>query len=339
MEVLMSNWKDVQSIPPNYIFPPDRRPGKISFPNCKDIPIIDLRKIDGHDDRSETIQQIIKACRHFGFFQVIHHGISESLMEEAMSVIREFFQMPGEYKSTYYSTDMNKRCRLFSSTTVYEKEPFHFWRDNLTHHCHPLEENIQSWPEKPLRYRVVVSDYSIEVRRFLLMILGLICEGLGLRPGYFEGELTKTQLFSVNYHIPCPDPSLTLGMPEHFDPNIITMVHQLAIPGLQIFKDGEWLGVKTLPNAVFVIPGLQLKVISNDLFKSPLHRVIPHATETRTTISSFLVPSTDVLIEPAEVALGNPPVYKAFTYKEFFAANSGKGWGVVLESFRQQIPE
>ena len=33
-----------------------------------------------------------------------------------------------------------------------------------------------------------------EARKFLLRILDLICEGLGLI-GYFEGELTKVQLF------------------------------------------------------------------------------------------------------------------------------------------------
>lgn len=47
----------------------------------------------------------------------------------------------------------------------------------------------------------------------------MISEGLGLELGYTDGELSKIQLMSVNHHIPCPDPSLTLGMPEHCDPN------------------------------------------------------------------------------------------------------------------------
>ena len=106
----------------------------------------------------------------------------------------------------------------------------------------------------------MISTYCVEVRKVLLTILDLIRQGLGLKPGYFEDKYTKTQLISVNYHIPCPDPSLTLGTPEHFDPNVITMIHQLSVPGLQVFKDGEWVGVRTLPNALLVIPGLQLKV-------------------------------------------------------------------------------
>lgn len=88
----------------------------------------------------------------------------------------------------------------------------------------------------------------------------MIREGLRLELGYFEGEPTKIQLLSVNHHIPCPDPSLTLAMPEHCDPNLISILHQGDVSGLQIFKDGQWMGVQPLPNAFVVIPGLQLRV-------------------------------------------------------------------------------
>ena len=85
--------------------------------------------------------------------QVINHGVSESLMEDAVNVMMEFFTTPADYKARFYSTDMKKRCRIYSSTLDYDKEQVHFWRDNFTHHCHPVEENIESWPEKPARYR------------------------------------------------------------------------------------------------------------------------------------------------------------------------------------------
>ncbi|KAL3517691.1 hypothetical protein ACH5RR_020280 [Cinchona calisaya] len=326
MEVLMSNWSDVQSMPESYVFPPDKRPGKHIFPDCKDIPTIDLDKAEGLN-RAEIIQQIIKASQEFGFFQVINHGVSENLMEDTISVFQEFFGMPAEYKASFYSNDINQSCRIYSSTLNYHKEDFHYWRDNFTHRCHPLEDHIQSWPEKPPRYREVIGIYCVEVRKFLLRILDLIREGLGLESGYFEDELSKIQLLSVNHHIPCPDPSLTLGMPEHCDPNLISMLHQCAVPGLQVLKDGQWLGVEPQPDAFIVIPGLQLKVISNDLFTSPKHRVITHTKEARTTIGTFLIPSSDVSIEPARALFdtGNPPVYRAFTYKEFFSTFTSKG--------------
>ena len=93
-----------------------------------------------------------------------------------------------------------------------------------------------------------------------MKILGLICDGMGLETGYLEGELSKNQLISVNHHIPCPDPSLTLGMPEHSDPNLISMIQQGDVCGLQALKDGQWIGVEPIPGAFVVIPGLQLRV-------------------------------------------------------------------------------
>ncbi|KAL8528065.1 hypothetical protein ACS0TY_005764 [Phlomoides rotata] len=229
MDVLMSNWSNVvKSLPEKYIFPPHKRPGKHEFPLMNNIPVIYL----SGENRARIVQQILDASQNFGFFQVINHGVPVTLMNETMNAFQEFFKLPPEYKSTFYSTDMSKKCRIFSSTLNYDNEDFHYWRDNFTHHCHPLQDHIPLWPQNPSTYREVVGRYTIETRMLLLRILDLICEGLGIKDGYFDSELSNIQLLSVNHHIPCPDPSLTLGMPQHSDPNLISMLHECSIPGL-----------------------------------------------------------------------------------------------------------
>ncbi|GFP93446.1 hypothetical protein PHJA_001489000 [Phtheirospermum japonicum] len=37
----------------------------------------------------------------------------------------------------------------------HDNEEFHYWRDNFTHHCYPLGDQIELWPEKPTRYRYI----------------------------------------------------------------------------------------------------------------------------------------------------------------------------------------
>lgn len=69
MEKLVSNWSNIQSVPENYIFPPETRPGDIKISFCHSIPIIDLNEAL-NDDRTKTIQKIIKAAQEFGFFLV-----------------------------------------------------------------------------------------------------------------------------------------------------------------------------------------------------------------------------------------------------------------------------
>jgi isopenicillin N synthase-like dioxygenase len=76
----------------------------------------------------------------------------------------------------------------------------------------------------PLVYREVVGSYSTEARKLTLLILDLIGEGLGLESGYFWDELSQVQFMSINHYPRCLDPSLTLGLPKHCDPNLITLV-------------------------------------------------------------------------------------------------------------------
>lgn len=65
MAQLVSTWsKGVQSVPEDYILTPERRPADL-VTVCKEIPVINLQ-----NDRSEIIQQVLKACEEFGYFQV-----------------------------------------------------------------------------------------------------------------------------------------------------------------------------------------------------------------------------------------------------------------------------
>ncbi|XWS46962.1 hypothetical protein CRYUN_Cryun14cG0112800 [Craigia yunnanensis] len=318
MEKLVSSWYNDKSLPDSYMFPPETRPGKLLFPKCNNVPIVDISKALDHN-RTDTVQQILKASQEFGFFQVINHGVPEKLMNDTMSVLKEFFEMPAEDKASLYSEDLQKRCRLYTSGLYYSKEKVHLWRDSLRHLCHPLEECMKFWPEKPTSYREVVATYSVEAKKLGLRILELLSEGLGLESGYFGSKLSEAELFVVNHYPPCPDPSLTLGLPKHCDPNLITILLQGDVHGLQVFKDGEWIGVEPLPNAFVVNIGHQLQIISNNKLKSAEHRAVTNTKIARTTAAYFISPCDDSIVEPAKSLTNscNPPLYRAFQYKEF----------------------
>ncbi|KAK4253139.1 hypothetical protein QN277_010747 [Acacia crassicarpa] len=247
MEKLVSNWYN-RSMPENYMFPPEKRPGKLHVPMGEGIPVIDLSEVE-EGDRTLTIQKILKASEEFGFFQVINHGVSENLMEETISVLKEFFQMPDEAKKHLYCEDFSSDCILFTSCMNYGNEKVHQWRDFLKHSCQPLDKWQKFWPENPVRYREIVGACSVEVKKLTSRILGLIGEGLGLKSGYFDDELTEGVILSAHQYPPCPDPSLTLGTRAHVDANIITILLQDDVYGLQIFKDDTWIGVDPNPHA------------------------------------------------------------------------------------------
>ncbi|XP_061366965.1 hyoscyamine 6-dioxygenase-like [Gastrolobium bilobum] len=339
METLISNWSNVLSLPEDYIFPPESRPGNLKIPCSNDIPVIDLSEAQ-KGDRTHTIQKLIKAAEEFGFFQVINHGISVNLMNETMSVFKELFHMPAEYKKNLCSDDSSKTCRMFTSSVNYATEKVHLWRDNFRHQCHPLERWQHLWPENPTRYRECVGGCSVEVKKLASRILSLISEGLGLKCGYFDNDLTGSMTMSVNHYPPCPEPSLTLGITKHSDPNLLTILLQDDVCGLQVFKDGKWIAVEPLPHAFVVNIGYQLQIISNGKLQSAEHRAVTNSREARTSAAFFVAPSDECIVEPAQ-ALTNehhPPLFKSFKYKDFNAHYFAKygDTDVVLKAFEAQ---
>ncbi|XP_058208432.1 hyoscyamine 6-dioxygenase-like [Rhododendron vialii] len=315
MVKLISSRCSIQSVvPESYILPPEQRPGNSVAPPCKTIPVIDLL-----GDRSDVIQEIIKASHEYGFFQLRNHGVSEELMKDALVVAKEFFDLPVEEKERFYSEDPHQSGCMLKTSIDFPKEKFHFWRDNLRHPSHPLEDHIHRWPENPARYREVFGPYSMEVRSLGLQILELNCEGLGLESGYFGERLSEGQLIVVNYYPPCPDPTLVLGLPKHGDPHLITLLNQGDVPGLQVWKDEQWVTVEPNPNAFVVNINHMLQIISNGKLKSAYHRVLTSSNIDRTTVASFILPSKDSVIEPAKSLVSelSPPLYKSFKRGDF----------------------
>ncbi|KAF8401867.1 hypothetical protein HHK36_012815 [Tetracentron sinense] len=354
MEKLVSKRINIQSVPESYVVPLEKRPGNLVVPLCKTIPVVDLGGGDGRD-QTEIIQQILKASQEFGFFQVINHGVSGKTISDMRSVAKEFFEMPVEDIASLYSDDYKQTSRVYTSVD-YHNEEVHYWRDNLRHLCHPVEECMHLWPQKPTRYRDVVGTFSVEMRQLGLRILDMIGEGLGLESGYFGDGLSKVQSFSINHYPPCPDPSLTLGLPKHSDPNLISLLLQGDVYGLQVFKDGQWIAIEPLPNAFVVNIGHQLQVYlipmvlwefihrpsiaSNGMLRSADHRVVTNSSVARTTVGIFIHPSNECVVEPAQPLVNAycPPLYRAFQYKEFLSYFISKAGDpeAVLEPFKLQ---
>ncbi|RLN07067.1 hypothetical protein C2845_PM11G21500 [Panicum miliaceum] len=99
-----------------------------------------------------------------------------------------------------------------------------------------------------------------------LRLLRLTATGLGLDEGHFEGELTAGPvIMNVNHYVPCPDPSLTMGLAPHCDPNVVTVLLDNGVRGLQARQrggGGGWVNVEPLPGALVVNFGHQMEDVA-----------------------------------------------------------------------------
>ncbi|KAF7818413.1 protein DOWNY MILDEW RESISTANCE 6-like [Senna tora] len=283
MEKLVSKWFNLRPVPQDYIYPPEERPGN-NVPIGEGIPVIDLSEAE-QGDRTLTIHKILKAAQDFGFFQVINHGVSENLMDETMSVLKDFFQLPDEDKQKFFTDDFSKSCVYYTSSINYAIEKIHLWRDFLKHPCHPLDKWQHVWPENPPKYRECVGACSVQVKKLASRILELIGEGLGLESGYLNDELSAHDVY-----------------------------------GLQVLnKDDVWIGVEPIPHAFVVNIGSILQVISNNKLRSSEHRVVTNSSDARTSAAFFLSALEESMIEPAKALIDelHPALYKPFINKDF----------------------
>jgi isopenicillin N synthase-like dioxygenase len=140
----------------------------------------------------------------------------------------------------------------------------------------------------------------------------------------------------LNHYPPCPQPDLTYGLPGHTDPNLITILLQDQVPGLQVLKNGRWVAVDPVPNTFIINIGDQVQVMSNDKYKSVLHRAVVNRDEERISIPTFYCPSPEAVMGPApELVTGDEPaVYRQFTYAEYYEKFWNSGLEKCLDMFK-----
>ncbi|CAK9170329.1 unnamed protein product [Ilex paraguariensis] len=310
----------VHHVPSNYIRPISDRPN-LNDVEISDgsIPLIDLQGLHG-PHRVDVIKQIGLACQQDGFFQVKNHGISESLVNNMLRIAGEFFRLPESERLKIYSDDPLKTTRLSTSFNI-RTEKVSNWRDFLRLHCYPLEDFVNEWPTSPPSFKKDAAEYCSNARALALRLLEAISESLGLERNYINKQLGRHgQHMAINYYPPCPEPDLTYGLPGHTDVNLITILLQDNVPGLQVLRNGKWMAIDPIPNTFIVNIGDQMQVLSNNRYKSVIHRAVVNCNRQRISIPTFYCPSPEAVIGPAPLLVDNdhPAVYRNFTYQEYF---------------------
>lgn len=158
-----------------------------------------------------------------------------------------------------------------------------------------------------LKCSQTMDEYIAQLLQVAEELSELMSENLGLEKDYikeaFSGSNNNgpTVGTKVAKYPQCPRPELVRGLREHTDAGgIILLLHDDKVPGLDFFKDGKWVEIPpSKNNAIFVNTGDQVEVLSNGLYKSVVHRVMPDKSGSRISIATFYNPIGDAIISPA----------------------------------------
>ncbi|XP_057541479.1 jasmonate-induced oxygenase 4 [Amaranthus tricolor] len=317
---------NLPKVPPQYIQPPQHRPNNHLSSSSTTIPLIDLSL-----PSTSLLFQLSSACRHWGAFHVLNHGVSINLLHQMRTVGSSFFEDLDSSEKLKYSCDPSSPASqgYGSRMLVSDKDDTVLdWRDYFDHHTYPLSRRDSSrWPDYPPNYRNVVEEYSEQMKRLAQKLLALISESLGLRSSCIEDAVGDIyQNITVSYYPPCPQPELTLGLQAHSDFGAITLLVQDDVGGLDVLKDGEWIFVQPLSDAIVVILSDQTEVITNGEYKSAVHRAITNANKARLSMATFHDPAKTKRISPApELVAKSGAKYQELLYGEFVKSWYTKG--------------
>ncbi|KAJ8435675.1 hypothetical protein Cgig2_014256 [Carnegiea gigantea] len=124
------------------------------------------------------------------------------------------------------------------------------------------------------------------------------------------------------------------------DRSVITMLMQGDVLGLQVLKDGEWIGVVPISDAFAIFLGNMSQVLSSGKLKNGDHRVVTSSKASRQSTALFILPTRDCFIEPAKplVNAENAPLDRGFRFHEYLLAHAearrAKFSGSVLKTFQ-----
>ncbi|GLJ45842.1 hypothetical protein SUGI_0965010 [Cryptomeria japonica] len=175
--------RGIKHLPPTYVRPVEERPSGHVLVEEK-IPLIDLSGLED-ERRGKTMVEISNACKQWGVFQLINHGMSSELLNAGRDVSRRFFQLPLEEKQKHANDP--KTYVGHGSRTGVQKGAILDWGEYCYHHFLPASVREEhKWPSKPLEYRSAMKEYcngAVQVCRTLLSVLS---QNLDLPPKYLE---------------------------------------------------------------------------------------------------------------------------------------------------------
>lgn len=299
------------------------------------IPVVDLSDfLSGDEGRKQKfVQELGKAYEEVGFVAVKNHGIPDELIADLYKYVQQFFSLPDDVKLSYekkelagqrgYTSFGREHAKGFDSPDL--KEFFQYGQtveDGEDTEEYPDNVTVNEVPEfTPTLYKAYRNFEKSG--KALLQAIALY---LGLDENYFDQWVHNGNsiLRAIHYPPIKSEPKSAIRAEQHEDINLITLLVGASADGLQILtKQGEWVGVTSLPEQIVVNVGDMLQRLTNNKLRSTTHRVVNPPRElwatSRFSIPFFLHPKSNMSLASLESTIDDqhPKAYEDATAGEY----------------------
>jgi isopenicillin N synthase-like dioxygenase len=283
------------------------------------IPVIDVKPLVlGTEARHDVAAKIGEACREYGFFYIVGHGVGEDLQQRLERLSADFFLQDLEAKLQINMSRGGRAWRGYfpvggelTSGKPDLKEGIYFGAELAPDH--PLVKSgvpmhgANLFPPDMPEFRKTVLDYMAAMTRLGHCLMGGIALSLGLEESYFAERYTADPLilFRIFNYPPPPAPpdfEVSDGVGEHTDYGLLTILRQDMSGGLEVKIKSRWVSAHPLRNSFVCNIGDMLDRMTAGHYLSTPHRVRNVTGHNRLSFPFFFDPNFYAEIKPIEIA-------------------------------------
>lgn len=300
------------------------------------IPVVDLAEFLSGDPakKASFIQALGSAYETVGFVAVKNHGIPDSLIAKQYEYVQQFFSLPLEKKLNYeieglagqrgYTSFGREHAKGSEAADL--KEFFQYGQ--TVPPTDPLKadypDNVQV--NEIAEFNQTIFDAYRHFEKSGEALLQAIALFLGLDEHYFDSYIEKGNSILRCIHYPpiTSEPKSAIRAEQHEDINLITLLVGASADGLQVLtKQGEWIGVTSLPEQIVVNVGDMLQRLTNNRLKSTTHRVVNPTRDlwhtSRFSMPFFLHPRSEMSLACLASCIDSdhPKIYEDITAGEY----------------------
>ncbi|MFG1954564.1 isopenicillin N synthase family dioxygenase [Micromonospora sp. NPDC048830] len=276
------------------------------------VPTIDIHELDSLErPTGEVAEKLEYAFRQYGFFSLVGHGVSTSVIDDAFAASRKFFDQPAQEKMLSTPSDgflgyrglgtLRASTRNAQSSTDM-KETFSLGPDSS--HGLPSSASVAStniWPAGVPELRPALVTYYESMASLALKLTDIISVALGLPADSLRNRSDRqlSWLASINYPPTVDARPDQMRFGEHRDRNCVTILSATG-DGLEVQDiSGQWHQVPTRPYTFLVNAGRMLADWVGGRWTAAQHRVCnPAGAARRQSLVYFFNPNPETPLDP-----------------------------------------